>query len=345
VHHIGFRLPPLGEFLKQAVGGIIIVKCATSIGVAHLNMVSEVYICHQTSCMWDAYPELIRQGNIRAISRCISLIENEVPGYEQLLLTSSIKNIPVVGITGPPGAGKSTLTEGLINAAVNDQKKVAVLCVDPSSSFTYGSILGDRIRMNKWFNEPNVYIRSLATRGSLGGLHPMIIQITDLLKSADFDLILIETVGIGQSEIEIAELADICLLVLVPESGDDIQTMKAGVMEIADMFVINKSDRDGADLFIKNLKSAFPHGSDVPVLKTVASNGMGLPELYHEIIQRLNKGHHHSKQRSILARKAYQLIMKKRMANIDVKKLNEQISAAINEREFFNVYLFVQNNY
>lgn len=295
--------------------------------------------------MWDAYPELISQGNTKAISRCISLIENEVKGYEQLLLDLTIKNIPVLGITGPPGAGKSTLTDALIKSAVDDHKKIAVLCVDPSSSFTYGSILGDRIRMNKWHNEPKVYIRSLATRGSLGGLHPMIIQITDLLKSSDFDLIVIETVGIGQSEIAIAEIADLTLLVLVPESGDDIQTMKAGVMEIADMFVINKSDRDGADVFIKNLKSAFPNGSDVPVLKTVACNGVGVPELYALIKQRLSLPSSSSRKKTIIARKAYQLIIKKRMDDIDLGTLTEKIAHSLEENELFNVYLFVKNNY
>jgi LAO/AO transport system kinase len=295
--------------------------------------------------MWDAYPELISQGNTRAISRCISLIENEVAGFEQLLLNASIKNVPVVGITGPPGAGKSTLTDALIKSAIDDNKKIAVLCVDPSSSFTYGSILGDRIRMNKWYNEPRVFIRSLATRGSLGGLHPMIIQITDLLKSADFDLIIIETVGIGQSEIAIAEIADLTLLVLVPESGDDIQTMKAGVMEIADMFVINKSDREGADLFMKNLKSSFPNGTDKPVLKTVASSGIGVPELYAAIMQRLTSPHDSARKQTIMARKAYQLIIKKRMEDIAIDDLTEKIKRSLKENEMFNVYLFVQNNY
>ncbi len=295
--------------------------------------------------MWDAYPELISQGNTRAISRCISFIENEVSGYEQMLSKLFIKDIPVVGITGPPGAGKSTLTDSLIKSAIDEHKKIAVLCVDPSSPFTYGSILGDRIRMNKWYNEPNVFIRSLATRGSLGGLHPMIIQITDLLKATDFDLILIETVGIGQSEIAVAEIADLTLLVLVPESGDDIQTMKAGVMEIADVFVINKSDRDGADIFIKNLKSAFPNGSDKPVLKTIARNGTGVPELYEVIMHTLTSSHNNKHKKNILARKAYQLIMKKRMEDINIEELTETINRSLKETEMFNVYSFIQNNY
>lgn len=295
--------------------------------------------------MWDAYAQEISRGNVRAISRCISLIENEANGYEQLLLHSLIKNIPVIGITGPPGAGKSTLTDGLIQSAVDDHKRVAVLCVDPSSPFTYGSILGDRIRMNKWYNEPNVFIRSLATRGSLGGLNPMIIQITDLIKTSNFDLIIIETVGIGQSEIAVSEIADITLLVLVPESGDDIQTMKAGVMEIADMFVINKSDRVGADVFVKNLKSAFPNGTEIPVLKTIASKGTGIPELYQQIKEKISMSKDDATKQSILARKAYQLIIKKRMEDVSLDSLKERIASQSASDANFNVYSFVKNNY
>lgn len=154
----------------------------------------------------------------------------------------------MIGITGPPGAGKSTLTDALIGEMVRAGNKVAVLCVDPSSPFNMGALLGDRIRMSEWYTNPNVFIRSLATRGSLGGLHPKIVEITELLKAASFDYILVETVGVGQSEVEIAGLADVTIVVLVPESGDDIQVMKAGLMEIADLYIVNKSDRPGADL-------------------------------------------------------------------------------------------------
>src|SRR6266571_1288884 len=176
--------------------------------------------------MWQELLELIIHGDVKALSRSISLIE-----------------------TGAPGTGKSTLTDALIGALVNDEKKIGVLCVDPSSPFNLGALLGDRIRMSEWYNHPNVFIRSLATRGNLGGLHPKIIEITDLLKAAAFDYIIIETVGVGQSEIEIAGLADVTVVVLVPEAGDEVQTMKAGLMEIADVFVVNKADRPDADLF------------------------------------------------------------------------------------------------
>src|SRR4028119_294027 len=177
---------------------------------------------------------LIQQGDIRAIARSISIIENEIPGYDELLRSLPHSDTKIIGITGPPGAGKSTIVDGLIGLLVDSNQRVGILCVDPSSPFNLGSLLGDRLRMNQWYNNPNVFIRSLATRGSLGGLHPKILEISDLLKAAPFDVVIIETVGVGQSEVEIAGLADSTIVVVVPESGDEIQTMKAGIMEVAD---------------------------------------------------------------------------------------------------------------
>ena len=189
--------------------------------------------------MWQQFFTQIQQGDVKALARCISLIENEVAGYETLLQQLPPSATPVIGITGPPGAGKSTLTDALIGCITQQGKSVAILCVDPSSPFNLGALLGDRIRMSEWYNHPNVFIRSLATRGSLGGLHPKIIEISDLLKAAPYDYIIVETVGVGQSEIEIAGLADTTIVVVVPEAGDEVQTMKAGLMEIADVFVVN----------------------------------------------------------------------------------------------------------
>ena len=168
---------------------------------------------------------------------------------------------------------------------IADKKKVGVLCVDPSSPFNKGALLGDRIRMSEWYNHPDVFIRSLASKGSLGGLHPKIIEITDVMKGADFDYIIIETVGVGQSEVDIAALADITVVVLVPEGGDVIQTMKAGLMEVADIFVINKYDRPDAATFYNNLMQmlapAFHHSQkEIPVLKTIASQKDGIHELF-----------------------------------------------------------------
>ena len=178
-------------------------------------------------------------GDFKALSRSISLVENEVPGYEKLLQQLKFSPAKIIGITGAPGSGKSSLVDALIGEMIHDQKRVGVLCVDPSSPFNRGALLGDRIRMSEWYNHPGVFIRSLASKGSLGGLHPKIIEITDLMNSAAFDYIIIETVGVGQSEVDIAALADITIVVLVPEGGDIIQTMKAGLMEVADIFVLS----------------------------------------------------------------------------------------------------------
>ncbi|MEX0636959.1 MAG: GTP-binding protein, partial [Ferruginibacter sp.] len=159
--------------------------------------------------MWEELTKKLLKGDFKSLARCISLVENEVEGYDAFLKALPIAPTTVVGITGPPGAGKSTLTDALIEAYVKEGKKVAVLCVDPSSPFNLGALLGDRIRMSDWYNHPSVYIRSLASRGSMGGLHPSIIEVIDTTKAAGFNIIIVETVGVGQSEIEVAGLADI----------------------------------------------------------------------------------------------------------------------------------------
>ena len=163
----------------------------------------------------------IQHGDTKALARSISLIENEYAGYEELLRSLPFSSTKIIGITGPPGAGKSTLADALIGLLVKNEKKVGVLCIDPSSPFNHGAVLGDRIRMSEWYSNTNVFIRSLATRGSMGGLHPKIIEITDLMKTFPFDHIIVETVGVGQSEVEIAGLADVTVVVVVPEAGDE----------------------------------------------------------------------------------------------------------------------------
>ena len=290
------------------------------------------------------YAKLIATGDTKALARCISFIENEVPGYEDILLSLSHSRTPVMGITGPPGAGKSTLTDALLQEMTAAGKKVAVLCVDPSSPFNMGAILGDRIRMSRWYNHPGIFIRSLASRGALGGLHPKIIEITDLMKSAPFDYVLVETVGVGQSEIEIAGLADTTIVVLVPEAGDEIQTMKAGLMEIADIFVVNKADRPGADVFVKSLKLIQPpeQQQKTPIVKTIASTHIGIDILYAEIEKYLPDRKTKEKKYHLLTEKAWQLIQHKRMQDLDKSQLMKTIIEA-EGRGDFNLYKLVGN--
>ena len=188
-------------------------------------------------------------GKTAALARAISVVENARPGFEQLLaeVHRSLGKARRIGITGPPGAGKSTLVERLVTAYRASGLKVAVIAVDPTSPFTGGALLGDRIRMESVALDRGVYIRSMATRSSLGGLATTTREVCDLLDAAGFDRILVETVGVGQSELAVARMADSTVLVLVPESGDGIQTLKSGIMEIGDIFVVNKADRSGAD--------------------------------------------------------------------------------------------------
>lgn len=296
--------------------------------------------------MWQTLLEQLERRDIKALARSISLVENEHPGYQDFMasLHGSGKG-KIIGITGPPGAGTSTLTDRLIGALVNKGHRVGVLCVDPSSPFNLGAVLGDRIRMSDWYTHPLVYIRSLATRGSMGGLHPKIIEISELLKAASFDYIIIETVGVGQSEIEIAGLADTTVVVMVPEGGDEVQTMKAGLMEIADIFVVNKSDRPEADLFAKALRQmlapAFSnHQLEVPVIKTVAATGEGIEALATEVVRHQQAAQSNGRRTWLLAEKAWQLIQHSRMKDISKKGLAEAI--AEEPEEGFNLYLFVQ---
>ena len=188
-------------------------------------------------------------GRTAALARAISVVENLRPGFEQLLgeIHRSLGRARRIGITGPPGAGKSTLVERLVAHYRSSSLKVAVVAVDPTSPFTGGALLGDRIRMESVALDHGVYIRSMATRGSLGGLATTTREVCDLFDAAGFDRILVETVGVGQSELDVGRMADSTVLVLVPESGDGIQTLKSGIMEIADLFVVNKADRSGAD--------------------------------------------------------------------------------------------------
>jgi len=288
--------------------------------------------------------EEIKRGDIKALARAISFIENGQPGYEDLLrsvINSHSANI--IGITGPPGAGKSTLVDSMIDGLITEGKKIAVICVDPSSPFNLGAVLGDRIRMSQWYTHPNVFIRSLATRGSMGGLSPKILEVTDLVRSAGFDLVIVETVGVGQSEIEIAGLADTTVVVLVPESGDEVQTMKAGLMEIADIFVINKSDRADAGLFEKNLRLMMAGGAakQVPIVKTVATEKKGIDSLIEAIKESVNNANNGERHLLLLTDKAWQLLAKKRMRDVNTGDLKKMIEKEYKNKGF-NLYSLIE---
>jgi len=252
----------------------------------------------------------------------------------------------VTGITGPPGAGKSPLVDALIANWVAAGKKVGVLCVDPSSPFNLGALLGDRIRMSEWYNHAGVYIRSLASRGALGGLHTHILEITQLMQLAGFDEIIVETVGVGQSEIEIAGLADTTVVVVVPEAGDEVQTMKSGIMEIAHIFVVNKSDRPEADQFVHHLKQmmapSFSNTSyQIPIIKTIAAQKTGISELAEAIAAHQLQLQNPTRKNWLLTQKALRLIQQKRMQDINATALLEAITEASQDPQF-NIFEFVQ---
>jgi LAO/AO transport system kinase len=297
--------------------------------------------------MWQQLLDQLVQGDAKALARSISFVENEQFGYQKLMQSLPTNNeVKIIGITGAPGAGKSTLVDGLIKEFVDREKKVAVLCVDPSSPFNLGAVLGDRIRMSDWYTHPQVYIRSLATRGSLGGLHPKILEITDLLKAAKYDYVIVETVGVGQSEIEIVGLADTTVVIVVPEGGDEVQTMKAGLMEIADIFVVNKTDRPDADIFVSNLGLMLApvfhtHKHEVAIIKTIASQQKGIGELFQKIIDHQLQNVTNSKRQWLLAEKAFYLIQQEKMKDVSKLQLKSEIEKEAMAGDF-NLYLFLE---
>ncbi len=238
------------------------------------------------------WTERLRAGDPRALSRAISTVENRAPEWSELLkaLFPHTGRARIIGLTGSPGSGKSTLVDQLARHYRKDNRTIGIIAVDPTSPYTGGAILGDRIRMQDHFSDPGIYIRSMATRGSLGGLARTTADVATVLDASGRDMILIETVGVGQDEIDIVRLADITIVILVPGMGDDVQTIKAGIMEIADIFVINKSDREGAERVereIRALQSLATRSDNwtPPIVKSVATDGTGVKELAAAIAQ------------------------------------------------------------
>jgi LAO/AO transport system kinase len=287
----------------------------------------------------------IAKGVFLKLAKTISGIENKEVLAAKYLESLKPSKVPIIGITGPPGAGKSTLISAMINVWVGEGKKIAVLTVDPSSPFHKGAILGDRIRMRDWYMHPNVFIRSFASRGHLGGLTSAMIELTTLLQSLNFDIIILETVGVGQSEVEIAELADTTIVVLIPDAGDDVQMMKSGLMEIADLFVVNKSDRPAANTFFNHLQKMIKENNasmHAPkVISTIASQHVGIIELVEEVYQHQHLQAKSSDKLNSTMTKVIQIIIGKHLDKLDQEDIKKRLAIAI-EQEHFNLFNFAK---
>lgn len=289
--------------------------------------------------------ERVRSGEVRAIARAISLIEDEAPAAAALVreIYPHTGRSYLVGVTGPPGAGKSTLVDKLTSVTRAAGETVGVVAVDPTSPFTGGAILGDRVRMQAHAGDDGVFIRSMATRGQLGGLARATSDVALVLDAAGKSLVILETVGVGQDEVDIVRTADVSIVVLVPGTGDDVQALKAGIMEIADIYVVNKADREGADRMVTSIESnlllqSFAEGEwRPPILKTEATTGRGLPELWQAITAfrahsegtraRRLKVRHEFRLRDLLAHRYLNFVERQLLAAGEFEALVERIAA------------------
>jgi LAO/AO transport system kinase len=302
----------------------------------------------ETTCLANDtqnWIERVRSGDLRALARAITSVENREPGALELLkaLFPHSGSAKIIGLTGAPGAGKSTLVDQLAREFRSHAQTVGIIAVDPTSPYTGGAILGDRIRMQSHFGDPGIYIRSMATRGSLGGLARATADVATVLDASGRDVVLIETVGVGQDEVDIVRLADVTIVILVPGMGDDVQSIKAGIMEIADIFVINKSDRDGAERVEREIKAmqSLAMRTDnwvPPIVKTVASEGRGVAELagaiarYYDFLDQnglaRKKRVESWRERllEMLRDSLMERVMRERMANGEASQYAEQIA-------------------
>jgi LAO/AO transport system kinase len=276
--------------------------------------------------------EAVLSGQHRGLARAISLIENDAARAEPLMrrIYPHTGRAYIVGVTGPPGAGKSTLVNALVAAARRGGDTVGVLAIDPSSPFTGGAVLGDRVRMTGHVGDAGVFVRSMATRGTLGGLSRATADAAALVDAAGFGIVIIETVGVGQDEVEIVRTADTSVVMFVPGAGDDVQAIKAGIMEIGDVIVVNKADRDGSDqvvLAIRTALSLAEHaGAQPPVLKTVATTGEGIAEVWEQITMRRD-------QAPLVRQERRRVAQRSRLRDMVVSRFRERFERLVSHEE------------